>query len=396
MKWTNEQVEYAKRKREMGHSMAEIAHEMSIDFGEQITRIAVESKLKRERNKNKNISFQVAESKEVKSETDLDSLSTLEKISDLNNATNDEIVKAHGFDPEKFELLSVNSGVWQQGAKDGVRDLVKSSIKVKPRTVISEKSLEQLIKDNVEPYIVESARIEQTIDRNLVIPLADIHFGITSFDDIYDKLNELLRIIISNQYDEIVVENIGDYFHSDKINTTETVRGTILDDVNMVQAIEDGMRFMSSILKVALNHANKVSVKSIGGNHSFDNEYLFMKWVEERFPQVDVEVTNKYRTAYMLGNVLIMVQHGDVAKKEVELLLATEYPMLWGQKSVAEVHRGHLHTEKITDNHGVIVRQFGTPKKEDKYEIKNGWTGNTKELVALEYSENKLKTEYHI
>ena len=154
MKWTNEQVEYAKRKREMGYSMAEIAHEMSIDFGEQITRIAVESKLKRERNKNKNISFQVAESQEVKSETDLDSLSTLEKISDLNNATNDEIVEAHGFDPEKFELLSVNSGVWQQGAKDGVRDLVKSSIKVKPRTVISEKSLEQLIKDNVEPYII--------------------------------------------------------------------------------------------------------------------------------------------------------------------------------------------------------------------------------------------------
>ena len=153
---------------------------------------------------------------------------------------------------------------------------------------------------------------------------------------------------------------------------------------------------MSVLIQEAIEHGEHVFVKSIGGNHSFDNEYLFMNWVQERFPQAEVEITNRYRTAYMLGNVLIMAQHGDLAKKNVELLLATEYPALWGVKKSAEIHRGHYHTEKITENHGVVVRQFGTPKREDPYEIKNGYTGNRKELAVLEYSEDKLKIEYHI
>lgn len=391
MKWTDEQVKHAKDLRKQEYTMSEIAEIMTEEYAENITRIAVESKLKRERYKENNTETEVLESHEVDNE------STLDKLSNLSQASEEEIIKAHGFDPEKFELLAVQSGIWQQGAKDGIRDLVKSSVKVKPRTVVSHTSLEELIKQNTKSYhYTKSATHIVDGDTNLVIPLADIHFGITKFEEIEDKLHEITDIMQNKHYHNIVIENIGDYFHSDKINSTETVSGTILDDVNMVNAINDGMKFMSALIETAIQSADKVLVKSIGGNHSFDNEYIFMKWVEERFPQAEVEVTNNYRTAYMLDNVLIFIQHGDIAKKNVELLLATEYPMFWGMKSTAEIHRGHYHTEKITETYGVIVRQFGTPKKADPYEKKNGYVGNKKELVVLEYDSNKLKTEYHI
>lgn len=392
MIWNEESTNLIIRKQETGLTIREIAEDLTRQYGEIITENSVKSRLKRFR---KSLKEPVIEESDEK-EFEIDNESILDKISLNNDQTPDEIVSAHGFDPEKFELVSVDNGVWQQGSKNGVKDLLKSRIKVKPREIITENSMLNLIKEFTTPVIIKKSYMRVENERNLVIPLADLHFGIITYDDLSDRLTEIVDIIRQNFYGHIVIENLGDLFHSDKINSTETVSGTILDEVDMVKAIQDGMKFMSVLIQEALEHAEKVSVKSIGGNHSFDNEYLFMNWVQERFPQANIEVTNRYRTAYMLGNVLIMAQHGDVAKKNVELLLATEYPKLWGEKTSAEIHRGHYHSEKITDTHGVVVRQFGTPKKEDPYEIKNGFTGNKKELIVLEYSMDKLKNEYHI
>ena len=391
--WNDKLTNEALKLKGDGFTYKEISQKLSGDNGINITPYAVESRLRRYKKSQLNLSN---DSKGGNGDFETYEESIIDKINFAEDQTPEDLMTAHGFDPEEFELVSVDNGIWQQGSQNGTRDLKKSRIKVKPREIVTKQSMEELIQKFTEPIYFEKKRFFTEEKRNLVIPLADIHFGITEYVDLESRLTEIVEIIRSNFYDTIVIENLGDYFHSDKINSSETVSGTILDDVNMVTAIEDGMKFMSVLIQEAIEHGEHVFVKSIGGNHSFDNEYLFMNWVQERFPQAEVEITNRYRTAYMLGNVLIMAQHGDLAKKNVELLLATEYPALWGVKKSAEIHRGHYHTEKITENHGVVVRQFGTPKREDPYEIKNGYTGNRKELAVLEYSEDKLKIEYHI
>lgn len=391
--WTNYLTERAIELKQSGMTYKEVSHQLSEEEGVAITAYAIETRLRRYRNAKKKVD---STNSTEKSDNSIDETSIIEKIDFSNDQSPEDLMIAHGFNPEKFELVSVDNGVWQQGAQNGTKDLKKSRVKVKPREIVTSKTLQDVISKFTTPVTFEKKRIATDEERNLVIPLADVHFGITTYEELSDKLTEMVDIIRSNYYNTIVIENLGDFFHSDKINATETVSGTILDDVNMVTAIEDGMKFMSVLVQESIEHAENVWVKSIGGNHSFDNEYLFMHWVQERFPQAVVEITNAYRTGYMLGNVLIMLQHGDVAKKSVELLMATEYPKFWGEKTNAEVHRGHFHTEKITENHGVVVRQFGTPKKSDPYEQKNGYTGNRKELYMLEYSEDKLKIEYHI
>jgi len=306
----------------------------------------------------------------------------------------DFVLRAHGYDPAEWKIVSVINNFWQQGSSEnGTRDLYQSKINVKP---IGENDIERVIakfKLNVKPITYKKNK--QYSKRNLVLPFADLHFGITNLADLNSKVAEMVEVI-KNGYDTIVVELIGDLLHSDKINTTETVSGTILNDVDMPAAINDAMIFMETIMKKCIENSNKVLVKIVGGNHDFDSNYMFSLWIKEHFKQTNVDINSRYRTAYLLGNVLISIQHGDVNKKNPAQILANENSNLWGLSSTREIHTGHMHFEKTIDQNGVMLRQFGTPKKSDPWEIKNGFVGSIKQMYALEYDENKLKREYYI
>ncbi|MCT3047918.1 helix-turn-helix domain-containing protein [Leuconostoc mesenteroides] len=194
----------------------------------------------------------------------------------------------------------------------------------------------------------------------------------------------------------IVIEMIGDMLHSDKINSTETVSGTILEDVDMPKAIDEAMQFTEAIVVTALENANTVMIKSVGGNHDFDISYMFMIWIKERFKQAQVDVNNRYRTAYLLGHVLISIQHGNVNKKNPAQILANECRHLWGIATTTEIHSGHLHFDKTEDQNGVVFRQFSTPKPSDDWETMNGFVGANKLMYALEYNDDRLKVEHFI
>ncbi|MBJ7619248.1 helix-turn-helix domain-containing protein [Weissella confusa] len=392
VEWTNEQALRAYEIRRKGKTYQEVAEQLNREFGITPTASSVNHKILEIERKNE-INYDCRTTTSINADGSQSS-STLIKMTVAQSKSAEYVLKAHGFNPYEWRLKQATNNLWQQNStKSGLVDLYQSKIVVEPK---KEYTLVELA--NVFAGKVETVRIERNkhqSERNLVIPLADMHFGITKQEDIAGKLSELLEII-DRGYNHIVIENIGDLFHSDQINRTQTVNATQLDEVDMVSAINEAMSFFDAVVSKALENASRVFIKHVGGNHSFDLEYMMMRWLQERFPQVAVDVNNRYRTAYMLVNVAIMIQHGDVAKKNVGLLFATEYPKLWGNSNSQEIHRGHLHNERTTDEHGVITRQFGTPKPAEGYEVKNGWTGSGKELYALEYDEDKLRVEYHI
>lgn len=55
---------------------------------------------------------------------------------------------------------------------------------------------------------------------------------------------------------------------------------------------------------------------------------------------------------------------------------------------------GKLYTEKEIGS--VILRQFGTAKKPDPYEIKNGWTTNRKVIQLVEYNAERPVAVYEV
>lgn len=315
-------------------------------------------------------------------------------LQEQTSKTPEDILEYLNLDVKEWRIVSAIPNQWTTPTDDGVKWNFQLKVNVKPRTDNETEKIIERLTSEVKPLQIKN-RIDPYRKNNLVIPLADLHFGILKLEHIQDKIAELLDII-SVGYKTIVIEVIGDTLHSDKINSTETVSGTILEDVEMPNAIDEAMQFMETIVTASLKNANNVMIKSVGGNHDFDNSYWLMLWAKERFKQAKVDVNNSYRTAYLLDRVLISIQHGDVNKRIPGQILATEHRHMWGVATTAEIHTGHLHFDKMVDENGVILRQFSTPKPTDKWEKKNAFVGSSKLLHALVYNDDRLKVEHFI
>lgn len=309
------------------------------------------------------------------------------------NKSPEAVLKAHGFDAKRWDIKQVVSNEWQQhSTADGTTPLFQSKIIVTPKVKLSIEEIKAVFANEFKPIVIPQLK---SGERNLIIPLADLHFGIMSYDD-FKPILEQIGVVLQGGYKTVVIEQLGDLFHSDQINTTQTVKGTQLDQVNMARALEDCKHFFDDLMTLILSHADSVRFYAMGGNHSFDIEYTFMLYLEERFKQAEFHKTTNYKMAYLLDKVGILIAHGDVALKKLPMLFATEYQSIWGQSQYREQHTGHYHTELVKDENGVVTRQFGTPKKSDAYERKNGFTMTNRKLQLLEFSESNLERIYQI
>lgn len=302
------------------------------------------------------------------------------------------LLVAHGYNPDEWEITNAVSNFWQQGsAEHGTKDLYQSKITVKPKVGNFDKALSKL-REEVKPVHFNFKGSGKK--SNLVIPLADLHFGITTIADMEIHLHKIANIV-SKVYNTVVIEQLGDLFHSSQMWTTQTMRGTMLDEVNMVQAVEDAKTFFNVLLSM-LQGSKHVIIRQMAGNHSGNMEYMFMEYLKAKYPDVTIKNNIKYRDAYLLGQIGIMNAHGDFARKGLPMLFANEFGMVWAGAKQRYIHTGHYHTQKTTDEGGVIWQQFGTVKPNDKYEISNGWTLSKKTLYMLEFSETELIAEYYV
>lgn len=303
------------------------------------------------------------------------------------------LLKAHGFDPEKWEIINAKTGFWEQNSNNsGKTKLYSSRITVKPikNEFSIDKVIEQLTQE-VKPYHIPKNTFKSK--NNMVIPLADMHFGITKLHDLEQHIDNMLPKL-QQEHDIFVIEQLGDLFHSSQMWSTQTMKGTLLDEVDMIEAVDDAKTFFDIIIKNI--NANKIIIKQMAGNHSGNMEYMFMEYLKAKYPDVQVDNNVKYRDAYLLGNVGIMMAHGDFARKGLVSLFPNEFKKIWGLSEQSYIHSGHFHTQKTTDEGGIVWQQFGTIKPNDKYEISNGWTLSKKTLYLLEYSEDALVAEYYI
>lgn len=303
------------------------------------------------------------------------------------------ILEAHGFDHTAFELVSAKSSQWNHSNKEhGTSVSYASKITVRPkRDEVTEQDIINTFTTTIQPVEV---RVNYIGENNLVIALADLHFGITKLSHTVDKLSEI-KEIISNGYKTIVIEQLGDLFHSSQMKSSQTLKGTILEDVDMVQAIEDAKSFFDVIIQSALKYSKEVRIEHAGGNHSDNLEYMFLLYLETKYPDLIVNRHNDTRSAYLLDNVGIMITHGDTAKNKLPGLFAHEFKLIWAQSETMEIHTGHFHgVEKEFD--GVVLRQMGTVKPNDGYEIVNGWVMNRKVIQLIEYDENRAKVIYEV
>ena len=393
--WTEQEIDRLKDLINEGYTNKEIAIILSNEYGREFTKISVKSKRQRlnkvtpprnidgksiNENKRYNIDGTISQAEfDVK-------MAFYQK----DSKTPEDILKYKGYDPQEWEISQVTTNEWTTTTADIQKWNQQLKFVVKPKHKTFNASA---FTESIEPVKLTAIK---TGDRNLFIGLADWHFGITKLEDLQDKLARMIEVI-SKGYKQIVIGQLGDLFHSSQIKKSVTMAGTQLDDVDMVTAIKDARAFFDVLITECVRHSKQVTVEHAGGNHSENLEYMFLLYLEAKYPDIKVNYHNKYRQAFMLDNVAIMITHGQYGKrKDLPMLFATEFSDIWSKATTREIITGHFHTQQTNDYQGVIHRQLGTIKPNDSYEIENGWTMGKKVLQLFEYDSERLRVTYDI
>ena len=254
------------------------------------------------------------------------------------------------------------------------------------------------IRSKVEPFVYTPTD-RTDASRMLEIPLFDMHWGIAFMDYYEPVLDELLDLITSRRWDKIVIPFGQDFFHNDSIVNGKTTKGTPIEKVDMIRAVEDGQKFIYTIIDQAIKSANEVRVLYSAGNHDTSTAWMFMRVLLERYGPSVVDDSFEYRKVITYGKNAIMVTHGDskqATAKNLAHIFPISFPEAFANASVREVHSGHLHHEREADIYGIMVRRLSSGCKIDDWSDKEDFIGTHKRFMVFEWDLNKLASIHYI
>lgn len=311
----------------------------------------------------------------------------------------DYLLSAHGYDKAKWDLISARSNIWNTYSKqDGVMTLYASKIHVKPKT--NGWTFEDLaaVIGRVKPMRIPACSNVSMVDGMLEIPLLDLHFGVATYTDMQATQAKVHALIQSRMWREIFFIVGQDMLHADNFHST-TASGTRLQDVDMPNAWVDCASFYEPLIQETFARANSTSIMYSPGNHDPSMSWAFVQYLKARFPDAQVDDSAVPRKCKTFGDNFIGVAHGDVARRELQLLFAAEFPHEWAATKNREAHLGHLHREDRTsdiDGAGIMVRTLSTGVKPDKWHREQGYIGRHRRFQVFEWSQEALERIHYV
>jgi hypothetical protein len=316
---------------------------------------------------------------------------TLEQVKD-----DEYLLKAHGFEPDKWELVSARHSIWNTSDKvNGIQTLYGSRITVKPRA--SGWSFDKLLEaiKEVQPITipVDSAPIRDK--RMLEVPLFDAHFGVSNYDYYRPTQSRIYNLLTSRKWQETLFVIGSDMLHNDDMKG-HTSNGTQIEVIDIPQAWNDCTIFYGVLIETALRQSKSVKVMYSPGNHDQSLSWCFVQMLKAKYPQVTFDDEMQERKIHTFGYNFIGITHGDKAKKQLHNIFPVEFPLEWSQATTRELHTGHYHVEDAKDTFGMMVRTLATRNKTDAWHRDNGFVGAHKRFQLFEYSEQELESIHYV
>jgi len=310
----------------------------------------------------------------------------------------DFLLEAHGFDIDKWELVSARNNIWNVYSKqDGVQQLYSSKISVKPKNGLNYQEFIEMLEENAKSIIVE-VNNEEDNKKMLEIPLYDMHFGISSYEYYYEHLLQIVRKIKSAKWNKIMFVIGQDLLHNDNFRG-QTANGTDIDKVDMKTAFNDALKFYTNLITHAGENASSVDCIYVKGNHDESMSYGLFRTLDATFKgneKIKFIDNMKQRIGYVWEDIFIGLTHGDKGHNRMVDNFMSEYGKLLAIAKVREIHAGHLHSEKLVDKFGIVQRTLATANKTDEWHDDNGFVGANKRFQIFEYSPTKLDAIYYI
>ena len=319
------------------------------------------------------------------------------------------LLKAHGYDPDLFELVKSKNSMWHQKSnEDGLHTLYASNITVKPRTEISIETVKEIFNNMNRTYNRPKINRYETRGKHecLIVNFFDVHFSklahISETGENYDYKIAKERISYSidkyiskykNRNINQVIFAIGqDYFNSEP--TGSTVGNTKQDNDSRYSVMfEKGVEsLIECIDKLEEAFKCKVIVPLVQGNHSTYTEYYAAQFLKAWYRnddniQVDAEPTP--RKYYQYGVNLFGFAHNSDEKKRLYTLMQQEEPHKWADTIERTWFTGHLHSEDVKEQDGVYVRQAPTFCGTDAWHKKMGFVNPIKRTQAFIYDKEE-------
>lgn len=336
---------------------------------------------------------------------------------DMKNPT--MLIKAHGFDPNEFELVNAKNNYWDSNAGEGeVITLYQSKITVKPKKSNSGLTHEDLIyyleKVNaLKPTIFKDLEPYEEIDDDNLYESdwADLHIGSLSwwaevgesndykitFANVRRIAAKKIKTIKDNNVGHMKLCFLGDFFHIDTELGT-TTKGTKVDtDSRPRKMIIKGTELVMEIINL-FSFVKELEVIWVGGNHSRNIEFAVfnaMPFIFRDYTNIKFDVSPRDRKAFVWGENLIGLEHGELNKKNEFNWLQNEFRELWGITTYSEQHSGHIHHESVKEGGGIIKRSNPTPKPIDKYEYSEGYFSAKRVVGYLWHKTDNLIAQFY-
>lgn len=256
----------------------------------------------------------------------------------------------------------------------------------------------QVVSETVGDYNVYVNELEETSGRMLEIPFFDMHWGVAFFEDYEWLLKEIVGVIRSKHWDEIVIPFGQDFFHNDSIKDGKTTSGTVIQKVDIIRAVKDGKKFMEILINQSLLHSNKVKIIYSAGNHDMTVSWMFMQTLKAMYGPKIVDDSFEPRKCFTFGSNAVMVTHGNskqATSKNLAHIFPVSFPAEFASATTREVHAGHLHHEIQEDVYGVMVRRLASAVPTDEWTNWSDFVGTHKRMEAFEWTKEKLAAVHY-
>lgn len=186
-----------------------------------------------------------------------------------------------------------------------------------------------------------------------------------------------------------VINQLGDFLHSDGLMPVTPTSGHILDqDGRFAKVVRVAIRILRRIIDMALQRHVRVIVLLAEGNHDMASSVwlrAMFKALYENEPRVQVMDSELPYYVHQHGRTMIAFHHGHLKKNaDLPLLFAAQFPRVWGESDRRYCHVGHRHHLDEKEHSGMTVLQHQTLAARDAYAARGGWLADRR-ITAITY-----------
>ncbi|MDL2224665.1 hypothetical protein LJC20_00430 [Eubacteriales bacterium OttesenSCG-928-M02] len=327
------------------------------------------------------------------------------EICEGEEITPEVLLRAHNLDPKQWQVVAYRNNRWHSQTAGERLVMYQSRVTVKPyqEGEISLVELEEHFKHLDRKYVPRRPKHrKRNSGRMLEVNIADLHLGKLAWhgetgenydykiarERFFQVIDQETQRAAQGNYEKIVFVWCNDFFNSDG-QGNQTTAGTPQDtDVRWQKLFTIGCEMLVDAITQLSEHA-PVETFYIASNHAKQAEYYAVKYLEAWFrndPNVTINADATPRQYMLFGNVLLGFTHGSYeAKNKLKSLMSVEVPELWAQATWREMHVAHIHSEKVEEDAGLIIRHCPTVTGTDAWHNLSGYVGAMKRSYSYEW-----------